>query len=218
MRACGKILVALCAFVPAPAFADIVDFNELAGPPVYEFGGETISSDEFDFTLSPNGSFISVNYWNGSDFLNNGTPALFLANNGSITMDEVVASSSGFSLDGFDLGGSWSDPSRWASGINITGNLVGGGTVITYVDLPTSFTFESVILDGFTGLSSVVFNPVINPNNGFNNYEFQIDNLVVNQAAAVPEPGTWAMMLLGFGAACFALRLRKSSSAFQQLA
>lgn len=41
---------------------------------------------------------------------------------------------------------------------------------------------------------------------------FEIDNIAVN---AVPEPSTWAMMLLGFGAIGFAIRRRKSSALTQ---
>jgi hypothetical protein len=41
---------------------------------------------------------------------------------------------------------------------------------------------------------------------------------VAFEAAAVPEPATWAMMLLGFGAIGFSLRRRRSSLAFAQAA
>lgn len=44
------------------------------------------------------------------------------------------------------------------------------------------------------------------------NNAFEIDDIAVN---AVPEPGTWAMMLLGFGALGFAMRRRKSSALTQ---
>jgi|SRR5579884_1927906 len=44
---------------------------------------------------------------------------------------------------------------------------------------------------------------------------FEIDDIAVN---AVPEPRTWAMMLLGFGAIGFAMRRRRSSKALTQLA
>ena len=37
-------------------------------------------------------------------------------------------------------------------------------------------------------------------------------------AAAVPEPGTWAMMLLGFGAIGFSMRRKRSQQALPQLA
>lgn len=36
---------------------------------------------------------------------------------------------------------------------------------------------------------------------------FELDNLAINP---VPEPGTWAMMLLGFGAAGYAMRRRRA--------
>ena len=43
---------------------------------------------------------------------------------------------------------------------------------------------------------------------------FEVDTLAIN---AVPEPGTWAMMLLGFGAIGFAIR-RRRAPAIAQLA
>ena len=39
--------------------------------------------------------------------------------------------------------------------------------------------------------------------------QFGIDRVFVT--AAVPEPGTWAMMLLGFGAIGFSMRRRRHS-------
>jgi hypothetical protein len=38
-------------------------------------------------------------------------------------------------------------------------------------------------------------------------------NVAFTAAAAVPEPGTWAMMLLGFGAIGFSMRRRRSTTA-----
>jgi hypothetical protein len=37
----------------------------------------------------------------------------------------------------------------------------------------------------------------------------EVDNFGVVSASAVPEPGTWAMMLLGFGAVGFSMRRRR---------
>lgn len=44
----------------------------------------------------------------------------------------------------------------------------------------------------------------------------EVDNFGV--VTAVPEPGTWAMMLLGFGAIGFAMRRRRAGNAISQLA
>lgn len=48
-------------------------------------------------------------------------------------------------------------------------------------------------------------------------FVFNVRNGQVN-VGAVPEPGTWAMMLLGFGAMGVSLRRRRKSSTFAQLA
>lgn len=48
---------------------------------------------------------------------------------------------------------------------------------------------------------------------------FGLANIRFNVASAVPEPATWAMMLLGFGAAGYSMRRqRRQSSALPQLA
>jgi hypothetical protein len=39
------------------------------------------------------------------------------------------------------------------------------------------------------------------------------DNVVLDAAAPVPEPGTWALMIVGFGAAGFAMRRARAKSA-----
>ena len=44
---------------------------------------------------------------------------------------------------------------------------------------------------------------------------FEIDNIAIN---AVPEPGTWAMMLLGFGGIGLAMRRRRRDAKFAQIA
>ena len=44
----------------------------------------------------------------------------------------------------------------------------------------------------------------------------EIDNIGI--VSAVPEPGTWAMMLLGFGAIGFTMRRRQSKNVLAQLA
>jgi PEP-CTERM motif-containing protein len=54
---------------------------------------------------------------------------------------------------------------------------------------------------------------------GIINDVFGIDNVTIGTGAAVPEPSTWAMMLMGFGAIGWSMRRRTSAlKATQELA
>lgn len=56
-----------------------------------------------------------------------------------------------------------------------------------------------------------------NPNPDRNDDGFKLSSIVVNPAPAVPEPATWAMMLMGFGAAGYSMRRRRKPQ-FAQIA
>lgn len=58
------------------------------------------------------------------------------------------------------------------------------------------------------GFSSLTFNGFTAVNDQYNVDDLQFGTQAVN--AAVPEPATWAMMLVGFGGIGFAMRRRKS--------
>lgn len=76
-------------------------------------------------------------------------------------------------------------------------------------------------VDQFIGLSSITAFDRVDISYGANTslYTF-IDDFRLGSAAtgAVPEPSTWAMMLLGFGAVGFAMRRRRNSIAAPVLA
>ena len=55
-----------------------------------------------------------------------------------------------------------------------------------------------------------------NPNPDRNDDGFKLSSIVVNPSPAVPEPTTWAMMLMGFGAAGYSIRRRRSVRVLQQ--
>lgn len=71
--------------------------------------------------------------------------------------------------------------------------------------LPTTFTFD------LGPLKSVSWTPVTGSG-------VQFDNIVLEDVAAVPEPATWAMMILGMGAVGFAMRRRQKVNTHVQFA
>lgn len=106
---------------------------------------------------------------------------------------------------------------------NIAGNfggMAGTGNISFGTNLIADFNIQSANL-GFTQLSgpdALFTGPASNPT--FTLGTFNLSGgftagpatLTISQAvAAVPEPGTWAMMLLGFGAIGFAVRRRRST-------
>lgn len=102
--------------------------------------------------------------------------------------------------------------------INLPGGKVFSGPPFTQV-VSSSSTANS----GFFGLiSATPFTSVVITNNFFGGYisDEGMDNFVTNGVGSVnsgvPEPATWAMMLLGFGAIGFAMRgaRRRSDAKF----
>lgn len=79
--------------------------------------------------------------------------------------------------------------------------LLGGLTFDSPADLGNNFGFAGITSD--VGVTSFR----IQATNG-QNINTGVDNVRIQ--TAVPEPGTWAFMLLGFGAVGAALRLRRS--------
>jgi PEP-CTERM motif len=97
--------------------------------------------------------------------------------------------------------------------IEVTGNVFGGGTVFTVLDLDDNFVdstpanyFQTFTFDPTWGnLTSVILQGINSqPLNG--NY-YAIDNIVVD-TTAVPEPGT--LSLLGLGSAYLIRRRRRN--------
>ncbi|MBL8554606.1 MAG: PEP-CTERM sorting domain-containing protein [Phenylobacterium sp.] len=93
-----------------------------------------------------------------------------------------------------------------------TATKAGGGTVtqsFTFDQTPGLKTFA--FNTDFQNVVSVSWGGDLN-SNGTSPYGVQLDNIVVGEAVTggVPEPATWALMILGFGAAGAALRRRSS--------
>jgi hypothetical protein len=97
-------------------------------------------------------------------------------------------------------------------------SFVNGGWYLAKLSFGASTVGSVYAADGTTLLASLTAPTTVRANNGglaFRNFGSNMDTLSVASAAvgAVPEPGTWAMMILGFGMVGGAMRRRKAAGA-----
>jgi hypothetical protein len=125
--------------------------------------------------------------------------------------------------DGFSDAFTFYYASFLGASVNIYDDLFGVGNLLGTVTLPAQYADNNCVGDptgnvcnytqvsiSFSGVArSVTFGGTAN--------QTSFDNLTFGAAdvGAVPEPGTWAMLLLGFGAVGFGLRRRRISPAFR---
>ena len=104
-----------------------------------------------------------------------------------------------------------------------------GGTVDFTITLDDGSTVD--FLDQLLGSGDTHFGFAANDGDLITNVFFSVDSppgsvdilkqvriLREDETTVVPEPGTWAMMLMGFGAAGFAMRRRRRGNGLAQLA
>jgi hypothetical protein len=106
-----------------------------------------------------------------------------------------------FTFNGLDLTYAFNDQNAFFGGGVASFTFNGGTSVLTraFDKLAGFQTFNFDVLN----LSSVRVSSAS---------PFQIDNVRLTAAAAVPEPATWAMMLVGFGAIGASMRRQRRSS------
>jgi hypothetical protein len=185
----------LAGMLPLAAHAATIDFNAasqrtLFGPS-YSEAGYTLTGSNFAFPQSDG--------WAFSTYANDGTLAFnYKGPTYTLTRDGGGA----FDFSSFQLG-------------NLNGNTNGGTLQIAFNGgSPSQFAIPlDSMLQTFTlnamNVTSVAFSflPGEDANNSLNSYA-RIDNLVVNSAAAVPEPASWMMLIAGFGITGYAFRRR----------
>jgi hypothetical protein len=202
------VAVFIVAMSPSTSVAATITFDGSNG--VVRFAGEIATIEGFDFSVTPGddrglppfdlSTFFFVT--DGEGINHNGTPELFLANHSVLTMAQNGGGA--FDFLGFDLAGSVIDPAfwiLWASSIDVTGTIAGGGSITTNILLPSTAIMQTHTLTGFLGLSSVTFAPRMNAGVGAsrNSFSFNLDNINVVPVATVPESASLSLLLIGLG-------------------
>lgn len=174
----------------APAAAQTITFDGLTGANGDPFTGPYV---EQGFTVTVTGGQVFEGHVFG-----NPTPSLVVGNvfgGGNLGVLDV-SRGSGFVLTGFDL-----------SAQNGNGNY----TVDGYLGAASVFSFGGAAGAGFStyaGNAAVVDRLVftLQPTGTSMNF----DNMGFSLSAAIPEPATWAMLILGFGLVGGAMRAART--------
>ena len=223
MKYALKACVAALALIATPAAADIVSYNgtdyntgetinisftgESSGNPVdglsadlsLLFTGVDANGDyTFDWSLTNTSTMHDLSTVVAFGF--NVDPDFIDATvTGDFTTDSSGSISNGYFVEFCATGGP-----NCAGGAN-TGDGVGGGS------------FEGSLVFDF-GLTAPDIFTISQPIVRFQSTGANGEGSGVGVPGVVPEPGTWAMMLMGFGAAGYAMRRRRRIGAIAQLA
>lgn len=191
-------LGALMLAVPSASNAATVTFED---QPAFQcnFGGSNASGG------------MTYTYGNAVCYYSNTDPADFPSPLTSTVMatgytDTTFSLTDGgvFSLSSIDLAfGPFGHGGLPTDTTIVTGMLAGGGTLTT--TLTVGFPFQSYSFN-WDNLTSVTFGQLSRSE------YLAFDNLTYSATAtaAVPEPGTWALMIMGFAAASAAMRRRRT--------
>jgi hypothetical protein len=161
-------------------------------PPNGSFG-PTYSQDGFTFTNSANSPGPYLNWVQvGNPSLNaSNANGDVVQNYGGTTNTLTNDANQPFALDSIGLAEVYNNGAGGA--VQFTFNHVGGGSDSTTVTLLNGIFGLQTFAFNETNLTSVVFTPTQGD-------RIQFDDVVVQNinVEAVPEPSTWAMMILGF--------------------
>jgi hypothetical protein len=199
--ACGFVAAAALACAPAQATTQIADgtvsVSVLANPAVNLGAGTYTVSNALTFETSGTGGFAAVAGGLG-------------VMNGVLTFSSTVGATLADSVSNFfafndGLGGSYQFS-------------VDSVTTLAYSSSPAAKAVTLYLLgstlDSFLGLDATPTSLTLSFNSTSGSPYSASATLAVPPAPMVPEPATWGMMLVGFGAMGAMMRRRKTSVSF----
>lgn len=197
-------------FSTASANAAIIDFNDnqsgtnfVSEVQSHGFRAvEQLVEDGQNRPMGTNIAFDGVGPSNGTVHLDSWT------DNGTNSMWTLIRlDRSAFNLNSFDFASAAYGNYAAASSLTLTGTLMDNSQV-TQTFMPIAGGFQTFTVSSlFSNLKFVEFDA-----SGFRNRSAYDNFDVADASGAVPEPATWAMMLLGFGMVGGAARYRRRSS------
>jgi hypothetical protein len=193
----AKVLAAVAALWVQPAVAAVINFDEYTHAGIYQNYDSPFTSGGFAFAGQVLGN-IDFTIWGLNDpFNRNADPdGATLTNNAAQPVSVYREGGGLFRLNSIDF--------AWG----------GTGTFKLFTD---SGVIERVVQGSGLAMQTVSFDaPLVYAfSYDFAGRAVQIDNLNVEQfgpqlgVPALPEPSTWAMMLIGFGAVAAMMRRRQ---------
>lgn len=186
----GVAMAAAFAVGSTAAQAAVVNFDDPAANAIVDLAQSTFDDQGLTFTSS--GTFMYV--WDGGSPNGNGTNANIFAGFNTGEFETITKTGGGtFDLNSIDMAVSWYDP-------NSTETISVNGSSLTITSTLTTYNFN------LHGVSSVTISGVPS-NSGY----WLADNINYS-AGGVPEPATWAMMLVGFGGLGAMMRSRRQAA------
>jgi hypothetical protein len=184
----GKFL-AMSALAAAVALAAPASATQLVTNGGFETG------DLSGWTLTGNTSFTGVD-----NIAHSGTNAAFFGQvdaTGSLSQTLGTVTGQMYTIS-FWLQNEGGTPSSFTASF--------GGDVLTSLSDPAAFNYTFYTFDLTASSNSTLLSFTFQQNPAY----FHLDDVSVEDVSSVPEPATWAMMILGLGAAGVTLRRRKT--------